>query len=399
MITSSSTSGHNNTNNWLHRWIYYLVSGFMFVSVVLRSILVFQTSPFYEQLMYALSAWFLALLGNILFAERSPWGSRIFIGLELLLTEYLLLITQTDFFGFLFTIPCMQVRQQFTQRGAMLLLALSTMLTFLTLFRSYNLFDVFAISIVFFGGSLFLISYIGLTGRARAVQEQQQKLLDELQQANNRLIFYSRQLQQLSAGRERQRLARELHDSVTQTIFSMTLTTQSAIILLDRDRQQVATLLDRLVQLTHNALSEMQILISKLASENLAGEGFIASLKEHFAERKRLNDLSVQFELNGNQSLTAREEQGLFRIVQEALNNVVKHSGGGQASVRLCLEGRPWLEIEDHGIGFDRQQVQSGGKMGLANMQDRAREIGWRLQVESSPGKGTRITVLRDTGE
>ncbi len=369
------------------------------MSVVLRSILVFQDSPSFDRMMYALGAWFLALLGNILLAERFPWISRIFIGMELLLTEYLLLITHTDFFGFLFTIPCMQVRQQFTQKGAILLLALSTVLTSLTLYQSYSLYDVFAISIVFFGGSLFLISYIGSTRRARAVQEQQQKLVGELQQANNQLVFYSGQMQQLSAGRERQRLARELHDSVTQTIFSMTLTTQSAILLLDRDQKQVAALLDRLVQLTHNALSEMQILISKLAPENLAGDGFIASLKDHFAGRRRLNDLSVHFEVNGTQPLTAGEQQNLFRIVQEALNNVVKHSGARQAVVHLCLEERPSLEIDDQGVGFDPQQYGPGYKMGLASMQERAREIGWTLSVQSSSGHGTHITVLKDSGE
>jgi len=101
----------------------------MFVSVVLRAILVFQNSPSFDRIMYALAGWFLALLGNTILAGRSAWISRLLIGLELLLTESLLLITQTDFFGFLFAIPCMQVRQQFTQRGAILLLVLTTMLT------------------------------------------------------------------------------------------------------------------------------------------------------------------------------------------------------------------------------------------------------------------------------
>ncbi len=399
MTTSSSAPGLNITSTWLHRSIYYFVSGFMFLSVVLRSILVFQTSPLLNQILPILAAWFLALLGNILLAKRFPWISRLLIGVELLLTEYLLLMTQTDFFGFLFTIPCMQVRQQFTQKAAILLLALSTALTFLTLFQSYNLFDVFAIAIVFFGGSLFLITYIGLTRRARAVPEHQQKLVSELQQTNHQLVFYSGQLQQLSAGRERQRLARELHDSVTQTIFSMTLTTQSAIMLLERDRRQVAALLDRLVQLTQNALSEMQLLISKLAHENMAEVGVIASLRDHFNERRQMNDLSIQFEVKGSQSLSAREEQNLFRIVQEALNNVVKHSGARQASVRLCLDTQARLEIQDHGVGFDPEQIKRDGKMGLISIQERAQEIGWTLRVESSQGNGTCITVLKESGE
>jgi signal transduction histidine kinase len=306
--------------------------------------------------------------------------------------------TQADFFAFLFAIPCMQVRQQFTQGGAITLLAFSTLLTFLTLFQTYGLYYALGIAIVFFGGSLFLVTYIGSTRRVRVIQEEQQELVSDLQQANHRLERNARQLQQLSAGRERQRLARELHDSVTQTIFSMTLTTQSALILLDRDPKQVADLLDRLIHLTHNAQAEMQVLISKLTPEHLVENGFIASLKEHFTERKRLNDLSIQFEVNGSQPLTAREEQSLFRIVQEALNNVVKHSGVGQAAVRLCLNRHPRLEIEDHGVGFDSQQIVRGGRMGLTNMQERAREIGWTLGVVSSPGNGTCITALKDPG-
>ncbi len=399
MTTSHSAPGPNTTNTWLHRWIYYLVSGFMFFSVILRSILVFQNSPTLDQILSVLAGWFLALLGGILLARRSPWVSCIIIGVEVLLTQYLFVTTQADFFAFLFAIPCMQVRQQFTHRSAIILLAFSTLLTFLTLFQTYGLYYALGTAIVFFGGSLFLVTYIGSTRRARAIQEQQHRLVSDLQQANHQLEFNARQLQELSAGRERQRLARELHDSVTQTIFSMTLTTQSALILLDRDQKQVATLLDRLVQLTHNALAEMQVLISKLTPENLVENGFIASLKDHFTGRKRLNDLSIQFEVNGSQPLCAREEQSLFRIVQEALNNVVKHSGAGQATVRLCLDRHPWLEIEDHGVGFDSQQTVRDGRMGLTNMQERAREIGWTLRVVSSPGNGTCITALKDRGK
>jgi signal transduction histidine kinase len=399
MTTSNSAPGLRITNTWLHRWIYYLVLSFMLVSVLLRSLLVFQNSPFFDQVLSSMAAWVLALLGYILLARGSAWLSGIIIGLEFLLTQYLLLITQADFYAFLFMIPCMQVRQEFTQRGAILLLALSMLSTFLILIQTYDLSDALAIVIVFFGGGLFLITYIGSTRRARAIQEQQQRLVGELQQANNQLVLYSRQLQQLSAARERQRLARDLHDSVTQIIFSMTLTTQSALMLLDRDQKQVTALLDRLVHLTHNALSEMQVLISKLTPENAAGSGFVDSLKAHFTERRRLNDLSVRFQVKGSQPLSALEEQNLLRIVQEALNNVIKHSGIGQASVFLCLDSQPWLEIEDHGMGFDTGRLQPGDQMGLANMQARAREIGWAFRVESSPGAGTCITVWKDSGE
>jgi signal transduction histidine kinase len=213
------------------------------------------------------------------------------------------------------------------------------------------------------------------------------------------LEHYSQKVEQLAAGRERQRLARELHDSVTQTIFSMTLTTQSALLLLDRDRQQVAAQLDRLDQLAQGALSEMQLLISELAPEARAGGGFLATLQQHLADRQRLDDLSVRLEVEGSQLLNPAEEASLFRIAQEALNNIIKHGQTSEAVLRLHL-GDPFsMEIEDRGAGFDPQQAGGSGRVGLAGMRERAIEIGWALEIESTPGYGTRVRVQKGARE
>ena len=97
------------------------------------------------------------------------------------------------------------------------------------------------------------------------------------------------------------------------------------------------------------------------------------------------------------------EEQGLFRIVQEAVNNVVKHSRATQASIRLHQTEPFWIEVQDNGLGFDSQSIQtgsqSGGQMGLSSMRERAEQIGWNLRVNSSPGAGTSIRVEKPTGE
>ena len=201
------------------------------------------------------------------------------------------------------------------------------------------------------------------------------------------------QVRQLAAERERQHLARELHDSVTQTIFSMTLTTQSALLLLDRDRQQVAGQLHRLNQLVQSALADIQMLVSELASDARAGSGFVANLQQHLADRQRLDNLCVTLKIEGNQALRAEEEAGLFRIAQEALNNIIKHAGVSQATLRLHLVDPFWMEIEDGGTGFDSQQARGGGRVGLTGMSERAAEIGWIFWVESCPGQGTRIRV------
>jgi len=370
----------------------------MLFSVALRSVLVFQNSPLLDRVLLLLFLWLPALLADILYGRQLRWLAVLSISMEFLLTQYLLLVTQTDFFAFLFAIPCMQVMQRFSYKAATALVALSTLLIFLTLLQPYSLPFSLATAVVYFGGSLFLVTYIESIRRAGAIEEQQQVLAMQLKQANDQMVLYSSQRKQLAAVRERQRLVRELHDSVTQTIFSMTLTTQSALMLLDHDRNQVAVLLDRLDHLTHNVLTEMQILISRLGPESLTANGFTGAILEHIAERGRIDNLSVQLEVSGVQPLTAMEEQGLFRIVQEGLNNVVKHAGAAQAVVRLHLEGQPYLEVEDYGIGFDPQLVHPGSGMGLANMKDRAREIGWSLCVKSSPGNGTRIQVWKETG-
>ena len=367
----------------------------MFAAAAVRSILVFQESPFFAQILLLMSGWALAFLGIALLGRKLPWLAVILMGTETLLTLNMLLISRADFFVFLFAIPSMQVMQQFRTREATVAVGITTLLTFLTLFRPFGIFYSLGTAVIFFGGSVFLVVYIRSTRQARVIQDQQQTLVNELQQANRQLESYAQQLQQLAAGRERQRLARELHDSVTQTIFSMTLTTQSALMLLERDRNQVAAQLDRLDQLARSTLSEMQFLISRLAPENAGG--FISTLQQHIDDRRRLDNLTVRLDVEGNEVLTAAEEQSLFRIAQEALNNIVKHAGVTQAAIRLHLDEPPWMEVEDHGIGFDPRQAKGMGRVGLVSMKERADEIGWRLSVGSSPGTGTRIRVQRDS--
>ena len=344
-----------------------------------------------------LAGWLIAFIVSSLVANKSSWLFGSLIGLEVLITIALLLTTRTDYFSLLFAIPGMQAAQQTSFKIALIMISFFTALTFLSLVQPYGTMIAIAMAVVYFGGSLLLVSYISSTRRASAIQDRQQALVVELQQANRQLAIYSQQVQQLAAGRERQRLARELHDSVTQTIFSMTLTTQSALLLLERDRNQVAVQLERLNYLAQNTLSEMQTLIFRLRPEKIAQGGFIAALQQHLVERQRMDDLTVSFEVQGSQPLTPAEEQSLFRIAQEALNNVVKHAGVSQAVLRLRLDEPFSMEIEDQGAGFDRQQIQDHGRLGMASMRERAAEIGWGLQIDSSPADGTRIIVQKAT--
>lgn len=381
---------------WLHRWIYYLAAGAMFAAAALRAFIIFQHEPFLGQILLVLAAWLILFLVDAFFARRLTWLTAVCLTLEAGLLMLLLLTTKQDFFAFLFAILGMQAMQRFSPRIVASLIGVFALLTFLSLMGPTGALQALALTLSYSAMGSFLAAYIWSTRRAGIVQEQQQVLLGELQEANSQLEFHARQQEKLAAGRERQRLGRELHDSVTQTIFSMTLATQSALLLLERDREQVTNQLDRLDQLAQSALAEMQLLISRLAPETITGGEFISALQRHLDERQRLDNLGVTLKVVGDQPLDPLEEAGLFRIAQEALNNVVKHAGVSQAVVLLHLAEPFWMEIEDQGTGFDPEKVNGSGRMGMAGMCERAAEIGWTVQVKSSLGHGTRIRIEKN---
>jgi signal transduction histidine kinase len=263
----------------------------------------------------------------------------------------------------------------------------------LVLKNTYGTIPTIALTLIYTAGNVFFSTYTLAMRRAQAAREQNQALALELQDTNHQLDAYSTQLAQLAVARERNRLARELHDSVTQTVFSMTLTTQSALLLLDRDLTQVGFHLERLNQLARSALAEMQVLISELKPDKAAKEGLVPVLRRHLAGSRLPENLSVSLEVEGDQRLEFAEEQSLFHIAEEALNNIVKHAQTSQAQIRLHLAEPFWMEIVDQGQGFNLQQAQNSGRIGLSSMHERALEIGWDLQVITSPGAGTCIRV------
>jgi signal transduction histidine kinase len=118
-----------------------------------------------------------------------------------------------------------------------------------------------------------------------------------------------------------------------------------------------------------------------------------AALRRHLADRHLPESLAVSLQVEGDQPLSAAEEQGLFRIAQEALNNIVKHAQASEARIQLHLIEPPWMEIQDQGQGFDLEQARNSGRVGLVSMGERAAEIGWNLRITTAPGAGARIRV------
>jgi signal transduction histidine kinase len=230
---------------------------------------------------------------------------------------------------------------------------------------------------------------------AEAARKKSEQFLAELQVAHQQLQAYTGQAEELAVIAERNRLARNLHDSVSQTVFSMTLSAEAARILFDRDKSRAATELDKLQGLAKSALAEMRSLVFELRPTAVTEQGLVPTLRHHVAALERQTGLVVALQVEGESRLGRLEAQRLFRVIQEALNNIVKHAQTGTARVTLRFEdGRVLARIEDEGRGFAPEAVVTRGQgIGLSTMRERVEMLGGTLTVDSSPGAGTRVII------
>ena len=204
---------------------------------------------------------------------------------------------------------------------------------------------------------------------------------------------------QWAAAEERARLARELHDSVTQALFSMTLHARTTHMYLEREgidpHSPLALSVRQLSDLTQGALAEMRALLFELRPGALREEGLVAALRKQAAALSAREEVRVEVQAPpGRIALEETVEEQLYRLSQEALHNVVKHARA--ARVQLCLsrgEHSVTLEVTDDGVGFDTA-VRHPGHMGLSTMAERAASLGGELEVRSSPGGGTVVRVV-----
>ncbi len=201
------------------------------------------------------------------------------------------------------------------------------------------------------------------------------------------------QAQELAAVEERQRLARELHDSVSQALYGISLGVHTARMQLDRDPRDLAESLDYVLELAEAALVEMRALIFELRPESLETEGLVAALSKQAAALQARQNISVNTDLCAEPDLPLKVKQDLYRIAQEALHNTVKHAHASKIELRLHRTREAvTLEVCDNGKGFDAT-ASFPGHLGLHSMHERVTGLGGELQIESTPGQGTCIQV------
>jgi signal transduction histidine kinase len=199
---------------------------------------------------------------------------------------------------------------------------------------------------------------------------------------------------QVAVLEERQRLSRELHDSVTQALYGISLYTEAAgRALAEGDQEPVATNLHDIRETTQEALGEMRLLLFELRPPLLHERGLAGALRARLQAVEGRTGLATEFTAEREERLPPNIEQELYRLAQEALNNVLKHAHATRVTVRMTIEDlRARLEVADDGIGFE-PSLQGAGGLGLGGMRERVQRLGGTLHIESSPGAGTAVRV------
>jgi signal transduction histidine kinase len=206
-----------------------------------------------------------------------------------------------------------------------------------------------------------------------------------------RLLY--EQAQELASLQERQHLARELHDSVSQALYAIGLGAHTAREAIASDSEQALASIDYVLALAEAGLAEMRALIFELRPESLEIEGLVAALTKQVAVLRTRYKLNVEADLGEEPDLSMEMKHALYRIAQEALHNIVKHARASVVVLRLARQANEIiLQVRDNGRGFD-QAGHFPGHLGLRSMHERVSKMGGTLTIESVPGQGTCVGV------
>ncbi|GIO13889.1 sensor histidine kinase LiaS [Cohnella xylanilytica] len=214
-----------------------------------------------------------------------------------------------------------------------------------------------------------------------------------LQQLGEQRVMEEAPALEAAVQEERRRLARDLHDTVSQQLFALHMASSSLPKLMELDAEQGRKVMEQLIVMSSSAQRQMRGLIAQLRPMELQGRTLHEALDRWFPDYCRQNGLQGTLEIQSDVELTEAKEHQMFLIIQEAMANVVKHADAKE--VRLMLgetDSRISLQIEDDGSGFKAEQVRAG-TYGLSTMQERAQKLGGEAEIVTKPGSGTRVRV------
>ena len=376
---------------------FIIVSFAIWIAVSIRWIIIFiEHSHPYLWLLSTILVVYGVLLGLFPFISKgSSLIAHIYLGIQTALTlGAMLLFYELDFFALLFMPLAGQAMFAFSRRTASGWVILFGIGTIAGQFIQFGGLEGLSFSFLYLAGLFLVASFSNLMLRANEARLQSDRLLDELQQAHRQLQDFAGQAEELATAKERNRLARELHDSVAQTLYGLTLQAEAASRKLNAGQtDEVSDYLGEIRDSAQQTLKETRLLIFELRPPVLEQEGLVAALRARLESVESRSGLKTQINLQELGRLPGGIETSLYGISNEALNNILKHAHANEVLVSLEKKiDNIILQISDNGIGFDPDSVEQFGGLGLKGMQERAEQVGGSIQVKSGKN-GTQVTV------
>jgi signal transduction histidine kinase len=200
-----------------------------------------------------------------------------------------------------------------------------------------------------------------------------------------------RQAQAAAAAEERNRLARELHDSVTQALYSLNLYAGASRAAIAAGKLEVAKKnIDEVIAISREGMGDLRLLIFELRPPILEQEGLVSALQTRLETVETRVGIRTEFHAQGQPKLSPKMETELYWSVHEALNNILKHARAKHVKLDLDFSnGLATITLRDDGVGFDPSSLDSSNKLGLKNITERVEKLGGKIKLESTPGQGT----------
>jgi signal transduction histidine kinase len=243
-----------------------------------------------------------------------------------------------------------------------------------------------------------VIGVINILDKPGEVSQEDERIIDLFADQAAIIIEHIRlqeQAEQLAVLQERQRLARELHDSVTQALYSVTLYADAARMAFSAKKwRALETNLQEVRNMAREAMYDMRLLVFELRPFMLETEGLVSVLRARLAAVEDRAGLKTEILVDGERRLPIAIEEELYRIAQEGLNNVVKHAVAKHVRIHIEYdENSVSLEMIDDGLGFDMKTADQSGGFGLQGIKERVQRLGGSQEIESTPMEGTRLKV------
>jgi signal transduction histidine kinase len=387
--------------------ITYIATYLLAVGSIIRYLVGFRDDRLWS-IALLLGGYLLLLFAEPFLIRRNRLLTYVYLFVQTAIVCTLSSITPTvDFWAVLFCPLVVQVMHTFPQRTGFFITGIFTVIASVFLLWGLGLEVGLPLVLVYAVIYFLLAAFIAIILEAVAARRESQMRQAELQQEVEQRLQVEEALRlsemEKAVTEERSRLARELHDSVTQSLYSLTLFTEATRQMAeDAGQGGIERQIGQIGRIGLQALKEMRLLVYELRPPELKEEGLVRALRKRLEAVEGRAGVEARMVVDADDfgRLPRSVELELYRIAQEALNNALKHAAATKVVVHLRKgDGRVELEVVDDGLGFQPEAVRDHGGMGLESIRQRAEGLGGTATIRSARSEGTRVKVIADLEE